>query len=338
MKFIYLILISFVCLNSNISQPEITEDWFPKIGDTSLTYYSSIRQLEEPKGGIDFIWKIPADKLYGKKNPTFNGEFEKIWVDAKELDFFEEFPDATIGYSRNHERGFFYNYQNGAFREVGSMYAQFGFKRHYLNDTPVEAYDDFSYGETRTTSYLGAKVSLMNLDTFFYEITYELSYEGFGTVITPLDTFENCVMIKSIRTDSTNYTNDRTQYHFYKDSLSNVIAIYTINGKNVSPKRTIKYKINKLSEPIIRPKTMALRISRINKKAISINSPTEFNATVEIFDMSKKLLISQKRILSTGENMIETKKLPKHRKYTRSYSLVITNSDTGAIRKMNFTQ
>lgn len=323
MKIIYGILISLVCLNSNISQPEITEDWFYNIGDTTLTFSTSNSSLAIPSGGINFTWDISE-----VESGFFFGENEKIWTAANELTYFDEFPDATLGFKSNYDIERFYKVEDGELKNVGNIWPQFNYKSHYYNGTPVLAYADFSYGETSTTTYTNAKIDLTTLDTTFYQITDELSFDGFGTVITPIGTYENCVMTKFTRTGNSSSINEYTEYRFHKDRLSNVIAAYKLNGPNVEPSRFVWYKVNRIATSLTEPNTFVLEIARTDKNTIYLNSTSVFDAKVQMVDVSGRLLLSQDKNIFIGDNEIDISQFPS----SNIYFLLITNAESGAFK------
>jgi len=322
MKYFYATLIYLSILNSGYAQPVVTSDWFYSIGDTISTAFFYPESLTEPNGGIDLTWDI-SDNL------TSNGESSLLWIDPAELNYFDEFPTATLGQRRSMEREYYYNVEGGQLQEIG--YRTPNRKRIYEGGYPTLAFDNFAFGDTITTTYTYHSINFQNTDTTAFERVEEFVYAGFGTVITPEDTYGNCVMTKL--TSTTVGGTAFIEYRFHKDNLANTIASYRIyTSGNVEPARAVHYKKSPLPTSVEALHLEGLEITGPFDQLINIASKEEMDLRLQIVDVAGRVIADQSKKIYVGSNQIDVHEL----KVAEVYILLLTDINSGAFQSFKF--
>lgn len=322
MRHLLTLIIYFSILIPIVAQPTITSDWFHEVGDTLKTHYYYPEQLEVPNEGIDISWDISnAQVPYGER--------DIIWVVASDLVHSSDFPNATLGYKQSMGREFYYKIEGGQFKRIGSRSANY--KNFYEAGNPTEGFNNFSFGDTETISYSRLNVNLQTMDTTLMEEVDVFTYAGYGTVITPEGTYENCIMTKQIRT--TNSLDYFIQYKFHKDNLSNHIASYRIyTGGNVEPARSVEYKREQTSSSTNELSNEILKVSGPFQNIIHLNSQNEMDAQISIIDVAGRTIYNETMQIHLGTNHFEIPKLPE----SNIYILLVVDNKTGNFKAFKF--
>jgi len=310
---LFLLIIVF---NNNYAQPIITSDWFYTNGDIVLTavyYPSNSMPLDE---GIGIIWD------FSYATPP-NEEREIIYVAPSELTNYNEFPDATLAYYLNGYITEYYLKMDGdELQLLGTVFNNY--KRVYQDGNPIIGYDNFGFQDVKTKTYSELLINLQTNDTSMTIIDDELTYAGFGDVITPLGTFEDCVMTKLIKSKS---NSEYIEYRFYKDKLTNLIASYRFyTTNNTEPSKIIQYRINPIITTVNEIDKINLKISGPIENSIFIYSSIEKNVKLQVLNMSGQLIFTQRRILKNGNNELRIDHLVPN----NIYVLLITDVDSGS--------
>jgi len=315
---IFILSLSKICY----SQPELTVDWFYSIGDTTLTavYYPDFSMT--PNEGSNIIWDI-------SNAPTPSFEREKYWVSASELTYHDEFPSATIGFVATFEREFYFEIIDSNFNQVG--FRRPGSKMEFIESSPILAYNDFSFGQTQTNNYSVARILDSNMDTTYTDVTDEFTFAGFGTVITPLGNYTNCIMTKLVRTSS-NPTYNLNEYQFHKDKLSNVIAVYAHRPFNTEPPRRIEYRLDEVTSSINELHLNNIQLKSIQQNSLTLNVSEDFNAMVKVFELGGKQILNMSKTFRSGDNEINIAKLTA----SNFYFLLVIDAKSGAFRTFKF--
>lgn len=322
MKNYYTFLLVATCFNLSYAQPTITADWYYAIGDTiSTAYYYPSSDLE-PTEGLDLTWDI-------SDAPTPYGEFEIIIVAPSELNYFDEFPEATLAYKQTMEREYYLNVENGNLQQIG--YRTPDYKIVFENGFPIIAYSDFEFSDEELNAYNNNLINLQTMDTTINSELDEFKFAGYGTVITPEGTYEDCVMTKLTRTSTGIF--DLVEYKFHKDKLANVIASYRrYTSGSVEPTRRVEYQterstvsVNELSEDV-------LTIIKSNDNTILVKTSTQIDARIQIFDISGQLITDQSQQIFQGENEFNLD----HLKENGVYVFLLIDKNTGSFRSLKF--
>ncbi len=182
------------------AQPEISDTWVPKPGDT-WRQLAALDSVSPGEAGADVTWDF-SDLGVGF---PFQLTFE--WIDTAGTPYVDSFPDAnlcvTLGLG-----GFGTNY--GYYRDGDNTFEYHGqggdFGVDILLDPQSFAYIGLQYGETVVDSYLIVRHNtFLGTDTVPGASTF--TYDGYGTVILPDVTIENAIRIyqEDIEKDSTTF-------------------------------------------------------------------------------------------------------------------------------------
>jgi len=325
MKYLYLILSLIFVVNLNHAQPVVTADWFHAVGDTTLTaIYFPAPSMEPPSDGADFVWDISSA-------PAPSYEREKIWVEASDLTYHDEFPIANIGYKASFDREFYFRTSTDSFQQIG--FRRPSYKIEYSSGFPVLAYDEFSFGDTKIFNYTASTINNLNTVTNTYEVSDEFTFAGFGTVITPMGTYENCIMTKLIRTSSRSSKN-LNEYQFHKGRLSNVIAQYSHFPNGVEPPKRIEYRIDKLSTSTNDVEEANVKLLSVEGNSLVLSVSDEISATLQIFESNGRQVLSESRNLRGGNNEIDISQIV----HPNVYFLLVIDTKSGAFQTLEFVR
>jgi len=322
MKLSLCFLFAWIFISPIFSQPTITSDWFYSIGDTMLATGHFVDTSLEPMEGMNILWDIS-----GEAAPS--NETETIWVPAAELSYVDEFPNATIGYARDWGGEFFFSNTNGIFQEVG--FRSSTSKVEYEAEGPLWACDNFSFNDIKVREFTSIRTSFVSGLTTTEDIRDELTFAGFGTVITPLGTYENCVMTKLVRTGTTP-NNNSIEYRFYKDNLSNFIASYAYSPVNIEPTRRISYKIEQLTTDIKELPKPSLELERVAENSLFLKASKPMDRKIQIFDLAGQLMLEESKSISIGSNEIKIDVLTP----TNIYFLFIFDENSQSFQTIKF--
>ncbi len=325
----FLILVFYtLSLNLAFAQPTITNDWFYTIGDTIITEYYYPLVYQAPAEGLDLTWDF-------SNGEAPRGQRERIMVDPTTLTYHNDFPDATIAYLNTVQREFYLKIENGMLHQLGIRSPSRISK--YENGTPLLAADGFEYGEMLESNYDNVQIDPQDMSTIFtLSKSEELSFVGFGTVITPKGTFENCVMLRLH-----NWTNDilqQIQYSFYQDRLTNPILQYTTYpAGNTEPANSVEYQIEektitKLSEVL--PTKIQLSGPIANRIQVQSAYGKQIDAQIQIIDVAGRVLWEHLQNIEDGDNEI----LLDFELSQGNYFLLLVNREDGSFYTHRFNK
>lgn len=238
MKYLLLKFLYFGLLSFSIAQPTITSDWFLKPGEQTIIAGFHPNSSMEPNEGLNVLWDISQAPI-----PKF--ELKRQWLSPSNMKYRNEFPEATLGYLNTRGTETYYQKTNSSLIKLGSISERA--RSSFVDERPIINIGDFSYGDTLTYSYIIAVEKEDKPIIYSKEITETIIYAGYGTVVTPLDRYDDCILIKRLRT-SDEPIDHNIKYSFYKDNFSNLIAEYRHSPMNVEPPRTISYRIDRLTK------------------------------------------------------------------------------------------
>lgn len=227
-----LILLSLnSCKDDSLNmKPEVTKDWFYSSGE-SYEYSTATNafSLDEPEKGEGLVW----DFYDAEGNP----QEDLLVVNPTGLSGSELFPEANIAIKDDGiDAIFYYKKTNDTLFHVGN-YFNTTF-HHKYSDPLVVSIAPLNFEESFEDSYT-ADVYING--NFSSGDTYHVSteYGGTGTIKTPYGTFNNCVMLEKTTTNSSGEVTSIV-YNFYKDSLINRLASYSLslnsNGVTYTPR------------------------------------------------------------------------------------------------------
>lgn len=206
--------------------PEITNDWFYSVGQ-SLEYSKATNaySLTEPTKGDGLVW----DFYEALGNPQ---EGLSI-VSPMGLPGSDFFPEANIA-MRDYDSDAinFYKKDNDTLMQIGVYLSS---TLHYeYTDPLILIISPLNFEETFEDEYISTFYT--NNSPSSTSTNYvSTEYGGTGIIKTPYGTFNNCVMVEVVKTNSLGEITDR-EYNFYKGNLINRIASYTLklNSSGVS--------------------------------------------------------------------------------------------------------
>ncbi len=322
MKYLSLAILYFGTLTSGHAQDIITSDWFYSIGDTTKLAYFHPNPFVAPEEGADLTWDL-------SNAPSPKDETIFTWVDPSELDHSSEFPDATIACKTVFGGELYFKEEGGQLLGVG--FSNSNFKRVYEGGHPIEAADDFSFGDVKTASYKNIKTNYQDGFMTISDEMFELSFVGWGKVITPIGTYENCVMTKFVRTNPG--LSDFIEYRFYKDNLANRIASYLVyTSGNVEPASWVFYKINQLTTSTKELENTTFDFSGPFNNTIFIASEKEMEVHAKIMDISGRIILDQAKSIYSGSNQLE---IPSSMT-DGIYVLLLTDTKSGDFKSYKF--
>ena len=321
MKKIHLIILYLAFLNSGFGQPIMDNSWFYSIDDSIYTAYYYPEVSNEPDEGLNIVWDI-------SDAPTPYGEREILIVDPMELEYHNDFPEATLAYKQTFDREYYLNIDNGKLKLIG--YRSPNFKITYENGFPIIGYDNFEYGDTENETYVRKNINLETLDTTIYNEVDEFVFAGFGTVITPIGTYENCVMTKLTRTSQ---QTPFIEYRFHKDRLANIIASHLrYTGGNTEPVHKIEYQISQNTTSVNDLDVAGIEFKGPIENSILMNSMSEFDSRLQIIDVSGRIIMDEFYKVVIGKNEIGIDTLEPN----NIYFLLITNKSSGLFQTYQF--
>ena len=218
-----LILLLPILLSSNILAQTIDANWMFSIGDSSISKrMQQIGEVYDPgPEGIDVTW-----------------DFSTIEIDATLINYSVDYNDAqNFGINSFSPNTNFATYDSGVSPRIRYYDLANNDLLYYgdsvLNgskivyDIPVLQFSfpmEFNEEINTATSY----VWYDNMGNFGFANTSEISrkIDGIGTLITPQDTFYNCIRVKEERIDQAQSPTPLpyTTYTWYDQKLSNEVA------------------------------------------------------------------------------------------------------------------
>lgn len=291
MKNKILCLLILVFNQSINAQFTITSDWFPEIGDSYTTSYFYPSQSAKPIDDLNFIWDISNYQKEGQSNFTYEN--------PEDFDYYIDFPNSQLGRKNSFDIEYFYSTQNDTLRFLGSNSVDR--KTIYLTNSPIIAFDEFSVGQSVSTSYTIATIFNSTSDTIFDQITEKITFIGIGEVITPIESYDNCAMIK-LESSSDVPLYNKTQYSFYQNNLSNLIASYRHTHFNSEPPIVARYK----SDPISSSKNVVrsdhIKVYSYEQNKLMINTPYNAQFRIQIFNFDGVEIHNELSNLVVGNN------------------------------------
>ena len=250
------------------------------------------------------------------------------WEDPTNTDCFEEYPNADLVY--NFGNSYWYWQKTATeFIEVGYCWNE-GMRIFIDNNYPQEGFAGFSLGDTIHLEYSYYDVTNQGADTTIYNRSKKRIYHGFGTVLTPIGQFDNCVMIKELR-------NNTVEYDIYKNSFSNRVATLIIYPPSVEPRYVIRYMTSEITEIVDSKESYIepFNIYQTPDRSIFVESPKYFDANYAIYDTAGKLItVKNGNQFLEGNNEIKLQKT-----YPAGiYILVIENEQEQIYQSFKFLQ
>ena len=282
----------FLLTHTGISQ-SITSAWYYEPGDTSIVMRANnALDLDFPEEGVDQTWDFSAAE--GTASRT------QVYQAAQELMFIDSFPEADTGYFLSGYE-YFLNEADDRLEIIGVHNASV--KLEFLDNFPVVAYDDFTYGDENTISYR-TQISFtdMSRDTMMSNYTDAHSFVGLGEVTTPVGRYENCVMIRFSRSidDITTYV----QYAIYKDKLTNLIADFSYDPREVDDIDFIWQVDNEQLTGITEEETLDFQVYTPSRGTLAVATDTSIDACITLLDLGGQKLIEKSAPLHPGTNLI----------------------------------
>ncbi|MEM9920080.1 MAG: hypothetical protein AAF990_18435 [Bacteroidota bacterium] len=320
--FVSLLFCTILFCPSN-AQPVINSSWQFAIGDTLESNIVYPNSLVAPAEGIGFTWDIsdlaPVDF-----------EREIAIVDPSELEYGSEFPAADLGY-KNGNSEFYMKRINGNMHFWGSRSQDS--KVVYGNGSPVLLYDNFQFGDVNANAYERMVIVTATSDTTITEELDSMKYAGVGTVVTPTNTYEDCVMTKLTRSSTGIFS--LVEYNFYKGSMSNLVASYRrYTSGRVEPTNRVMFTRSPIltSSSDILKKSLTVEGPFQDRMVLRGSAEKSIQTAVRIIDMmgSEVLNLSHLSVHSHAE--IDLHRLASR----RNYVLLVINKADGAILTHKF--
>ncbi len=267
MKKILLIVGMIISIISVYGQQPLTKDYMPNVGDT-IFYKTSMQIVTDfAPTGENYLWDFSmhtgitwlADTFVSVISTplAYNVAFNNPLTPSYQATIASPQADMTIPPSTSITNVYYY------FKETNSYYAQVGLAANVSGaPLPVKNDDiDFIYHfpfnmNDRDTCFSSYKISIPTLGSYFHRQTRTNHYDGWGTLYTPIDTFE-VFRIKTVinARDSVfitqNYLNIpiafnsiTTEYKWFSPNERNPVFIATTVQNQSQTTRTVKYKDN----------------------------------------------------------------------------------------------
>ncbi len=290
-----MIIMSIVCLSSigAIAQTVLTyNENAPQIGD--VYHISGDNGSYDPgASGANQNWNFSAI------NPSFS--YTTTAINPQTTPYAADFPEANIAFHYTGDNEF-YSYAQSSSSEflndgVGFVPEGDNSYIHYTDAVKLLKFP-FSFGESYSDDYHASYSLVEGTETHEWG-TITVSADAWGSVTTPVGTFDNCLRIKSVR----NYvdsiwtsgiflyatTSTQTDYDWFIPSLHSAIVSISVTANGTS----VTYLTN--VETILENSNMELPVSiyqntGLNRIFFRIPDNIQGKITGGIYDLSGRLL------------------------------------------------
>ncbi len=193
MKKVLLFPVALLAALSLFAQPTLQNNVFPDIGDVVTTASGDTLNIEPGNAGANQTWDFTALQLLEGTTAT-----QQVFISPVGTPYAAEFPNANIVAKINEDTAIYAYYQKEAnqFSILGA--ASLDFLQKYTDpDALVKTPLAYNGSYTETFAYrLGAGTEA----EFFTTGSHNVTYDGYGTVKTPLGTFTNATRLKLVST------------------------------------------------------------------------------------------------------------------------------------------
>lgn len=296
------LLLSFVIsisISYNLQSQTINSDWRYMLGEELVEYrFIDIPFTFTLGGGVDVTWDFSAFDQSIQVVDTLK------YVLPEGLENADKFPEANMArISISSPLGS----SNIAYYEVTEEkidYIGISLNENaYGRQEPIYRVANFPMDPAESITQPFVQMYYEN-DVLNNEYAYlaEIKYDGFGTVITPLGTYEDCAMIR-VTLNNLDGSLWREIISFHKDSYVNKIAhITNYGGEERSIFRYQDAYTSKTDESVQQETGTSVQIIGNN---IEITTLREGNYKAVIFTMDGKIISDMVHHLNQGKNLIE---------------------------------
>jgi|SaaInl85LU_5_DNA_1037374.scaffolds.fasta_scaffold00368_22 hypothetical protein len=325
----------------SLNAQTITSNWFHKPGDQYSLLRTTSPSITPPSLGLSQTWDY--SRFTGGSLVTFS------WVSPSVMSTASDFPNATIARYGSAGSGpaaagsdeIFYKVSNDTVYALGSNVPSpsGGVDIRFRTIPNQTIIFPLNYGaqDVQQVDTIYVINSILNDTTYQTGGTFVTTFAGIGDIITPNDTFKNCVLL----VDSIGGTTEPYAYRWYKNSFSNKIAEYTFgNDPTTGP---FEYLYLRDTSALIANGSVNLNEQRKNKSDLSfkgkvdnelrLSSESNFNANCQLISSDGKLVDSWNKQFTVGDNSVEiNNNIPK----AGMYILFVYNNDTGQFNTFKF--
>lgn len=180
---------------SVLAQPVLTRDLIYQRGETFTVIDANVENVQPGPGGANQTWDLSA-----ATRGTASNDFTLTWIDPSEAPGSSMFPDANLAEKQTTEQGDNYLF----YQDTGSELLLIGLDTLAGTGT----YDNVATQFVYPTSFNGSwndtwsgQLQLQNeaFGTVIADRSGEqtVTYDGYGTIITPAGTYQNVVRLRS---------------------------------------------------------------------------------------------------------------------------------------------
>ncbi|MEL6836608.1 MAG: hypothetical protein AAFP77_26645 [Bacteroidota bacterium] len=221
----------FVLLSFTVSAQVIDANWMFSVGDTAvLERVELLNELFDPgPGGVDVVWDFSSVDMDSVSTP-YSIQYNS--ADAYGSNALSQTATFSAFNSSSPQRILYFDFNGEELLYLGDSLL-YGPKRIY--DIPVTQFP-FPFEFDQVISEFAILDYFDNMGDLAFENDVEITrtFDGVGTLITPLDTFTNCVRMKEeLIFQPLTFPRRYETYSWYYNNLSNEMALisldYTLN-------------------------------------------------------------------------------------------------------------
>ncbi|MEL7249520.1 MAG: hypothetical protein AAFO03_13925 [Bacteroidota bacterium] len=212
----------FVLLSFTVSAQVIDANWMFSVGDTAILERVELNELFDPgPGGVDVVWDFSNVDMNAASTP-YSIQYNN--PEAYGTNALSQTATLSALNSSSPQRILYFDFNGEDLLYLGDSLLN-GAKRIY--DTPAIQFTfPFAFNEEISDFYILDFFDNQGNLGFENAVEITRTFDGVGTLITPLDTFANCVRIKEeliVQPLSANPRRFET-YSWYLNSLRNELA------------------------------------------------------------------------------------------------------------------
>jgi hypothetical protein len=294
LKYILIFIVLVLTVQQLNSQPTLTLDNVPQIGDSYTFRYCDTLGVKPGDAGISQTWDFSNLKLQTGDEGSYTYNIVNPTTGIKS----ELFPDATYAYFSQNTYGY-YKLSNNEVHRLGTAYDA---GNEVLTDPEIYLNYPFTYGDNKTDDFAGSiltKYSGMDV-TLARSGNVSTVADGYGTLILPNGTFHNLLRLKivqritdtysgppeiQIQTETTTYTWISDEYKYGLLSISIIKNTQIVMGNPI-----VTYSNN-----VVIQDAMPSSVQTLTQP--SITSP--INGT-EILSVPYKIEWTESELISSG--------------------------------------